>query len=313
MILNLFGDIVEYVIRCGLIIFTFLLPVKEIRNEKGVPFLYRYHLFSWSGNGPSIVIHRFVMSDPDRGYHDHPWKKAISFILCGEYEERIYDETKTEKYYAIVRKRWTFNYLDGVATFHRVMVKENCDVWTLFVHQKRSKTWNMRCFNGDLKQMSTQVEDNDPGWWNHVKKGMALVFHLPHPGKVVLTVDIIVLVQTKILLIKRGKDPCKGQFAFPGGRVEQKDINVEYAAKRELKEETNIENVDLQLVKTVGNNYRDERGFYATWVYLARLESIPKGVKAGDDAVDYQWFNLKELPEKLAFDHREILDSICLD
>lgn len=44
-------------------------------------------------------------------------------------------------------------------------------------------------------------------------------------------------------------------------------------------------------------------------VFVARLDKIPNGVKAGDDAIDYSWYSIYDLPE-MAFDHREILDGI---
>lgn len=54
-----------------------------------------------------------------------------------------------------------------------------------------------------------------------------------------------------VLLIKRGKDPYKDCWAFPGGRIEQKDGTIINAAYRELKEETNIENVELDFFQTI--------------------------------------------------------------
>lgn len=67
-----------------------------------------------------LCIHRFVKSNPERGYHDHPWNKALSFILCGSYQERILRCNDPEDYEVYHRNRWTFNYLDGQKSFHRV-------------------------------------------------------------------------------------------------------------------------------------------------------------------------------------------------
>jgi 8-oxo-dGTP diphosphatase len=81
------------------------------------------------------------------------------------------------------------------------------------------------------------------------------------------------------------------------------------AAYRELKEETNLSNVQLKYVTTVGNSYRDPRGFCITNVFICELDKIPNVVRAGDDAVDYEWFDLNDLPE-MAFDHADILTEI---
>jgi 8-oxo-dGTP diphosphatase len=262
----------------------------------------------WSKDGPGLCFHHFVKSDPDRGYHDHPWGKAVSFILCGGYEERILDSDKIS-YKTHYRSRWTFNYLDGAKTFHRVILPEGKDAWTIFAFQRRSKTWSMISLKGEEKPMSTTVTDLDGGWWKSANKGIGVHSHLELKGKVIATVDTIVIAEDKILLIKRGKEPYKDCWAFPGGRIEQTDVDILAAAKRELKEETNLCDVELTYVKTIGNSYRDPRGFCLTNIFLCKLDKIPDKVRAGDDAVDFEWFELHNLPT-MAFDHKDILDNI---
>lgn len=300
---------IEQFIRWLIVTLTNYLPVKVIRNDKGVPFLYRYHLFALTNDGPGLCIHHFVASDPRRTFHDHPWSKSLSFILCGGYNELILDQ-ETNEYTTYKRNRWTFNYLKGENVFHRVMIDEGKDAWTFFIFQKRSKTWGMVSLDGKYKQMSTTINDQDGGWWQYVIKGIGVHSHLKHPGNVIATVDIIVIVDnSNVLLIKRGKDPYKDCWAFPGGRIEQKDTDIQEAAYREVWEETHLENVGLKFVKTIGNNYRDPRGFCLTNVFVAKLDHIPEGIRAGDDAVDYMWADLDCLPD-MAFDHKEILNDI---
>lgn len=129
-------------------------------------------------------------------------------------------------------------------------------------------------------------------------------------GKVIATVDIIVVAENKILLIRRMKDSFKDAYAFCGGRVNgSEDVDLLSAAKRELKEETNLSDLQLEHVTTVGNSKRDPRGFCITNVFLAKLDKIPQDVKAGDDASEFNWFDLNNLPA-MAFDHKEILDTV---
>lgn len=309
----IFADFIEKCVRKVVVFITNFLPVKVIRDDKGVPFLYRYHLFTLGYDGPGLCIHRFVKSDPERGYHDHPWNKALSFILCGGYAERILDKNKKD-YTTHIRGRWTFNYLDGVNTFHRVMIEEGKDAWTLFAFSGRSKIWGMVSLDGEYHPMSTAVSDNDGGWWNNVGKGYGIHSHVDNVGKVIATVDVIVILnETKILLIKRGKDPYKDCWAFPGGRIDEKDENIATAARRELKEETHLDcdslKVPLEYVKTIGNSKRDPRGFCLTNIFITKLSEVPKRIRAGDDAIDYNWFDLDNLPE-MAFDHKEILKDV---
>jgi ADP-ribose pyrophosphatase YjhB (NUDIX family) len=335
-----FGNNVENSVRWLVTKVTDRLPVKVIRDDRGVPFLYRYHLFTWGNDGPGLCIHHFVKSDPERGYHDHPWKRGLSFILCGGYEERILNSTGENEFtwYTVhKRNRWTFNWLNGVDNFHRVMIPENKDAWTLFAFSSRCKTWGMISLDGEYHPMSQQVSDADGGWWNTVQKGEGVHNHLEHPGKVIATVDIIVtyyckstchmlsslkpdkVIKTdnsgyKVLFIKRGKEPFKGKWALPGGRIEQKDATLVDAALRELKEETGITVNDpnkLEFVTTVGNSTRDPRGFCLTNVFHLHLDRCPKNVKAGDDAVDYQWSYISSTKTRkdIAFDHKEIISS----
>ena len=310
--LNSIGNFVEKYLRIFVVWLTNFLPVKVIRDERGTPFLYRYHLFTSGYDGPGMCFHRFVKSDPDRGYHDHPWSSALSFILAGGYEERILNEDKLT-YRTFQRNRWTFNYLDGEKSFHRVMIEEGKDedknlkdCWTLFAFKKRSKIWGMVDLSGSYYPMSKTVEDNDGGWWNTVDKGYSIENRVEKTG-VVSTVDIIVLYEDKVLLIKRGKEPFKGEWAFPGGRIEKDDEDILAAARRELKEETNIEWAVLNYVKTIGNRNRDPRGFCLTNVFHVNLPFLPS-IKAGDDAVDYQLFPITNLPA-MAFDHKQILEE----
>lgn len=303
-------DFIEYYLRLFIMFITDYLPVKVIRH-KGRPFLYRYHLFSLTNDGPGICIHHFVASDPDRGYHDHPWNQALSFILCGGYDERILNDDK-KTYVTHRRNRFTFNYLKGNGVYHRVILGEGKDAWTIFFFGKRSKVWSMVGLDGEKKQMSQTIKDNDGGWWNHVIKGLGIHQHLELEGKVISTVDIIVIAESKVLLIKRGKNPYKNCWAFPGGRIDPTDDDILAAAKRELKEETHLENVPLKYVKTIGNKYRDPRGFTSTSIFISMLDSIPTNVSADDDAVDHGWFDYEDitnLPE-MAFDHGDILRDV---
>ncbi len=303
-------DYLENIIRYVVVFITNYLPVKVIRHE-GRPFLYRYYVFSLTNNGPGICFHNFVKSDPDRGYHDHPWDKAISFILCGEYTERILNSDKLA-YKEYKRNRFTFNYLNGHNVYHRVMIDENKDAWTIFFFQKRTKIWSMVDLKGQTKQMTSTIEDQDGGWWNHVIKGLGIHQHLELNGKVIPTVDIIVTAEhkekIKLLLIKRGKDPCKGFFAFPGGRVDPSDDDILFAANRELKEETHLENLNLKYITSIGNKTRDPRGFTVTNVFAIHLNEIPSGIYAGDDAVDLNWYDIGNLPP-MAFDHKQIFEN----
>jgi ADP-ribose pyrophosphatase YjhB (NUDIX family) len=118
------------------------------------------------------------------------------------------------------------------------------------------------------------------------------------------TVDIIIEIeQERVILIKR-KNPPFG-WAIPGGFVDYGE-SLEEAAVREAKEETDL---DVELGKqlhTYSAPNRDPRHHTITTVYLAKAKGIPQ---AKDDALEIGIFGLRDLPEEIAFDHRQILEE----
>jgi ADP-ribose pyrophosphatase YjhB (NUDIX family) len=118
------------------------------------------------------------------------------------------------------------------------------------------------------------------------------------------TVDIIIEVESKgIVLIKR-KNPPYG-WAIPGGFVDYGE-SLEEAARREAKEETNL---DIELKRqfhTYSDPNRDPRHHSISTIYIAKAKVIPE---AQDDATEIGIFTESNLPNEIAFDHRSILDN----
>ena len=124
-----------------------------------------------------------------------------------------------------------------------------------------------------------------------------------------VTVDVVMMSlrqkDLQVLLIKRRSWPYEGMWAIPGGFVNI-DESLETAAKRELQEETGVQDVYLEQLYTFGDPGRDPRTRVITVVYFALLDSARLQVKAADDAADVGWFSVYSLPS-LAFDHEKIL------
>ncbi len=135
-------------------------------------------------------------------------------------------------------------------------------------------------------------------------------YEYPRPS---VTVDMVVYAffdnQLQVLLIERGGEPFKDQWALPGGFINM-DESLEEAARRELEEETGVRDVYLEQLYTFGAPDRDPRGRVITVAYFVLLsadEAAQLHVRGGDDAHDARWWNMYNLPE-LAFDHDRILD-----
>ena len=130
-----------------------------------------------------------------------------------------------------------------------------------------------------------------------------------HPS---VTADIVLFTildsVLKVLLIKRKHWPHEGAWALPGGFVNINE-DLEDAAYRELKEETNVDRdaVYLEQLYTFGQPNRDPRTRVITIAYFALVGADKLDPKAADDAADVGWFSAYE-PPALAFDHAEILD-----
>ena len=122
-----------------------------------------------------------------------------------------------------------------------------------------------------------------------------------------LTVDVAVLTSGSaphVLLVQRAHPPFAGEWALPGGFVEEGE-RVADAAPRELAEETGLKLISLPLLGVHDTPGRDPRGWTVSITYFATVP--PKTpVTAGDDARQARWFPADSLP-KLAFDHATIL------
>ena len=129
------------------------------------------------------------------------------------------------------------------------------------------------------------------------------VYNWPRP---MVTVDAVVFdasgTSPKVLLIKRGNEPFKGQWAFPGGFVDM-DEELEDAAARELAEEAGLTGVKLQQLHTFGRCGRDPRGRNITVAFIGITKE--NKIKSGDDAAEAKWFDIDDLPE-MGFDHNEV-------
>ena len=100
--------------------------------------------------------------------------------------------------------------------------------------------------------------------------------------------------QGRVLLIQRGREPGRGRWSVPGGRVEIGEAD-EAAVAREVAEETGLR---VEVVRYVGSVQRPapDGGTYDIRDYLVRVIG-PTTPTAGDDADDVRWVTRSELAD----------------
>ena len=119
------------------------------------------------------------------------------------------------------------------------------------------------------------------------------------------TATLICPKDNKILLVKRAFDPGKGEWSLPGGFLEIGET-LEEGAMRELKEETNLNG---KVVKLLGNcsHFNSIFGDILLLGIEIKIDNWD-GLKAGDDALDAELFDINNCPT-LAFEcHKKIFD-----
>jgi len=127
------------------------------------------------------------------------------------------------------------------------------------------------------------------------------------PVTPLLAADTIIELSDKpgrpIVLIERENPPYG--WAIPGGFMDVGE-HLEMTAIREAKEEVCLDVALKALLGMYSDPKRDDRGHTVTAVYVAEAVGTPV---AADDAKNVAVFDLDNLPEKLAFDHAQVLED----
>lgn len=126
-----------------------------------------------------------------------------------------------------------------------------------------------------------------------------------------VTVDNLIFTvknnELKILLIKRKNHPFINTWALPGGFVDcdKNGETTEFAAYRELKEETNLDNIYMEQLYTWSEVNRDPRMRVMSVAFMALINNNGKKIKAGDDAQEAIWFSVSK--KKISVDKNGII------
>lgn len=105
-----------------------------------------------------------------------------------------------------------------------------------------------------------------------------------------------------ILLIKRTKEPYKGNWCLPGGFVKLEET-IDMAADRVLAKETNLHNIYKEQLYTFGEINRDPRTRVISTAYMALIDKERITDELSEEA---SWFNIH-------LEEREDENSITLE
>lgn len=132
--------------------------------------------------------------------------------------------------------------------------------------------------------------------------------HHPSSQNIKIAVDNCIFTveqgELKLLLIQMKKKPYTGQWALPGGLVEE-DEDLDDAAQRVLSEETAVKDVYLEQLYTFGDTKRDPLGRVISVAYFALIPTAGIRLHTIDKYSDVRWWPATKLPP-LAYDHANI-------
>lgn len=132
-----------------------------------------------------------------------------------------------------------------------------------------------------------------------------------------------------VLLVKRDTYPFKDMYCLPGGFISM-DESLDEAAKRILKQETNIDDIYIEQLYTFGNPNRDPRTRVISTTYVALIDKnkllnhLNDNTSWFDIEIDNNNYTLSNQQDeitftikdnqilnnsKLAFDHALVIDT----
>ena len=116
------------------------------------------------------------------------------------------------------------------------------------------------------------------------------------PDHPLVGVGGVVIHRNRVLLIRRGGEPLKGEWSIPGGLIEVGEELAE-GVRRELREETGLDVEPLAILETFDRIFREGRKVRYHFVivdYVCRLKG--GRLRPASDVLEARWVRREDFP-----------------
>lgn len=101
--------------------------------------------------------------------------------------------------------------------------------------------------------------------------------------------------RNRVLLIRRGGEPLKGEWSIPGGLIEVGEPLAD-AVRRELKEETGLDIEPLEMIEVFDRIFRRGRRVRYHFVIVDYVCKLKGGrLRPASDVLDARWVRREDL------------------
>lgn len=119
-----------------------------------------------------------------------------------------------------------------------------------------------------------------------------------YPERPLIGVGAVIVSQGRVVVVRRGHEPLKGEWSIPGGVLEIGET-LRAGAAREALEETGLVVEAGEVLEVLDRIVRDKEGriqfHYVLIDFLCRVTGGE--LRAGEDADEARWLNAEELDE----------------
>ncbi len=125
-------------------------------------------------------------------------------------------------------------------------------------------------------------------------------------------IGVFIFKNGKFLLLQRQGSHGEGSWSVPGGHLEVGE-SFEQTAKREVKEETNLEIKNVRFGAVTNDYFTDEDKHYVTVWMLSDWENGQEYIVEPDKCLNQGWHSFENLPTPLFLPWNQLLESEFID